>query len=69
MKLSIRVLNEKLENGRLNVQRLDLEKVGSNYATPENVLFPLFFVIDGIVVIAENDEKILSHDMIALQLS
>lgn len=41
---------------------------GESYEIPESILFPLFFVDKGQVIIAENDEKILSPDMIALQL-
>lgn len=68
MKLSVSTLNEKLSSGRLAVQRYTLEKERDGYVPPEDMLLPLFFVDKGQVVVAENDEKILSHDMIALQL-
>jgi len=57
-----------LSSGRLAVQRYSLKKEGDNYVTPEDMLFPLFFVDKGQIKVAENDEKILSSDMIALQL-
>ncbi|MCD6186654.1 MAG: sodium:proton antiporter [Desulfuromusa sp.] len=69
MKLSVNTLNDKLTSGRLSVQRYDLKKAGDSYEMPENMLFPLFFIEKGRVIVAENDEKILSPDMIALQLT
>lgn len=68
MKLSVNTLNDKLTSGRLCVNRYALKKNGESYEIPESILFPLFFVDKGQVIVAENDEKILSPDMIALQL-
>lgn len=68
MKLSVNTLNDKLTSGRLCVNRYALKKNGESYEIPESILFPLSFVDKGQVIVAENDEKILSPDMIALQL-
>jgi len=69
MKISVKALNEKLLTGRLTVQRFTLQKRGNRFVTPENIFIPLFFIDKGQARVAENDEKILSPDMIALQFA
>ena len=69
MKISIQVVNERINNGRLKVERLHLKKTAKGIERPSNLLFPLFFIEKGRVTIAKEDDKIRTTDLIALVMT
>jgi NhaP-type Na+/H+ or K+/H+ antiporter len=69
LKISIQVVNERLKNGRLKVKRLQLKKSDKGIERPSNLLFPLFFIEKGRVIIAKEDDQIRTTDLIALVMT
>ena len=69
MKMSINTINERLQSGRLKVEKLNLEQTGKGYELPDNFLFSLFFLENGKIKIAQEDDKIKTSMMIAITMS
>ena len=68
MKISIKTVNERLENGRLKVEKVNLKKTEKGFELPENFLFPLFFLKKGRVTVAKEDDRITTPNLIAITI-
>ena len=68
MKISIKTVNERLENGRLKVEKVNLRKTEKGFELPENFLFPLFFLKKGRVTVAKEDDRITTPNLIAITI-
>jgi hypothetical protein len=69
MKMSINTINERLQSGRLKVEKLNLEQTGKGYELPDNFLFSLFFLENGKIKIAQEDDKIKASMIIAITMA
>lgn len=69
MKMSINTVNERLLSGRLKVEKLHLKRSGKGYELPDNFLFSLFFLQNGKVTIAQEDDKIKTPTLIAITMA
>ncbi len=68
IKMSINTVNERLKNGRLKVETLNLEKTEKGFELPDNFLFPLFFLEKGKVTVVKEDDKIATPHLIAMTM-
>jgi len=68
IKMSINTVNERLKNGRLKVETLNLEKTEKGFELPDNFLFPLFFLGKGKVTVVKEDDKIATPHLIAMTM-
>jgi hypothetical protein len=69
MKMSINTVNERLLSGRLKVEKLNLKQSGKGFELPDNFLFSLFFLQNGKVTIAQEDDKIKTPTLIAITMA
>ena len=68
MKMSIGIVNERIKNGRIRVDRLMLEKRGKRFVFPDNFLLPLFQMENGQAFLITDERQIRSTEVIALVL-
>jgi hypothetical protein len=66
MKFSIKALNPRLKNHRLEVRKLDLEAGDKGLVLPDRFLFPLFFIEMDDIRIAQVDDEINIRSLVAL---
>jgi hypothetical protein len=66
MKISIKALNDRLKNHRLEVRKLELEASDQGLVLPDKFLFPLFFFGKGDIRIAQVDDEINVRSLVAL---
>ncbi len=66
MKISIKALNDRLKNHRLEVRKLELEASDQGLLLPDKFLFPLFFLGKGNIRIAQVDDEINVRSLVAL---
>ena len=69
MKMSVHTINERLQSGRLKVEKLNLERTGKCYKLPDNFLSSLFFLENGKMKIAQEDDKIKTSMIIAITMA
>lgn len=69
MKMSVQTLNERLESGRLKIEKLNLEKCEEGYKLPDNFMSALIFIDEKKITIAQEDDKIRTPHLIALSLA
>jgi hypothetical protein len=68
MKISVRALNDRLTNHRLEVRTLNLEASDKGLVLPDKLLFPLFFFDKDKIRIAQVDDEIDVPSLIALMM-
>jgi hypothetical protein len=68
MKISVRALNERLRNHRLEVRTLELESSDKGLVLPDKLLFPLFFFDKDKIRIAQVDDEIDVPSLVALMM-
>ena len=66
MKISIKALNDRLRNHRLEVRTLELEASDKGLVLPDKFLFPLFFFDKGAIRVAQVDDEINVPSLVAL---
>ncbi len=66
MKISIKALNGRLKNHRLEVRKLELEASDQGLLLPDKFLFPLFFLGKDNIRIAQVDDEINVRSLVAL---
>ncbi len=69
MKMSVHTINERLQSGRLKVEKLNLERTDKCYKLPDNFLSSLFFLENGKIKIAQEDDKINTSMIIAITMA
>jgi hypothetical protein len=69
MKMSINTVNERLQSGRLKVEKLSLKRSGKGYELPNNFLFSLFFLENGKIRVAQEDDKLKTAELIAITMA